>query len=267
MDVRDRVVVVTGGASGIGRALCRSFARHGARAVAVADLDGPGAAAVAAAIEREGGCASAIPTDVSVEADVIELVRRTEADHGPIDLFCSNAGIAVNGGVDTPNEEWERIWSINVMSHVYATRAVLPAMLDRGQGYLLHTASAAGLLTQLGSAPYSVTKHAVVALAEWLAITYGDAGIGVSCLCPQGVRTNMFGNDVESIGAGEALVGRDGVLEPDAVAETVVAGLAEGRFLILPHPEVATYERRRADDRDRWLQGMRRVRAKIQAEQ
>ena len=259
MDVRDRVVVVTGGASGIGRALCHSFARHGARAVVVADLDGPGAAAVVDEIERGGGRAAAILTDVSVERDVVELVRRTEAEYGPIDLFCANAGIVVPGGVDTSNEAWERIWAVNVMSHVYATRAVLPGMLERGEGYLLHTASAAGLLTQLDSASYAVTKHAVVALAEWLAITYGDEGIGVSCLCPQGVRTNMFGGDVESTSA--PLVGRDGVLEPDAVAESVVAGLAVGRFLILPHPEVAIYERRRADDRGRWLQGMRRVRA------
>ncbi|MDQ1372763.1 MAG: hypothetical protein QOJ09_101, partial [Actinomycetota bacterium] len=184
MELRDKVVIVTGGASGIGAALCRRFAAEGARAVVVADLQADAAQVVAGEI---GG--TAMTTNVSVEADVHALVERTVERHGPVDLFCSNAGIAIGGGVEVPDEEWQRIWDINLMAHVYAARAVLPGMLARGEGYLLNTASAAGLLTNLGAAPYAVTKHAAVALAEWLAITHGDAGIRVSVLCPQGVRT------------------------------------------------------------------------------
>ena len=266
MELRGRVAVVTGGASGIGRAMCRAFAERGARAVVVSDVNGAGAEEVAKGIEADGGQALSVRTDVARERDIVELVRQAEEQCGPIDLFCSNAGIVVPGGAEAPDEEWQRIWSVNLMSHVYAARAVLPAMLARGEGYLLHTASAAGLLTQLGSAPYAVTKHAVVALAEWLAITHGDAGVKVSCLCPQAVRTNLLGGE-RPAGARVAAspVTRDGILEPEDVAATVVAGLAEERFLILPHPEVATYERRRADDRDRWLRGMRRVQAQITA--
>lgn len=263
MDVKDRVVVVTGGASGIGRALCRAFAQAGAEAVVVADIDGAGAQAVA---DELGGRARSVQVDVGSEPDIVRLVSSTEEEFGRIDLFCSNAGILVPGGVDVANDAWDRIWHINVLSHIYAARAVLPGMLDRGDGYLLHTASAAGLMTQLGSAPYSVTKHAVVALAEWLSITHGDSGIGVSCLCPQGVWTNMTGGggqrrDASAIAASTA--GADGFLEAEEVAEVVLAALAENRFLILPHPEVATYEQRRAGDRERWLKGMRRVQASL----
>jgi NAD(P)-dependent dehydrogenase (short-subunit alcohol dehydrogenase family) len=263
VDVRDRVVVVTGGASGIGRALCRAFAKAGASAIVVADLDEAGAKAVA---EEFGDRGRAVTTDVGSEPDVVRLVSSTEEEFGRIDLFCSNAGILVPGGVDVANEEWDRIWRINVLSHIYATRAVLPGMLARGEGYLLHTASAAGLLTQIGSAPYSVTKHAVVGLAEWLSITHGDSGIGVSCLCPQGVWTNMTGGGGRRREASEiaaSTAGRDGFLEPEVVADIVLAALAENRFLILPHPEVATYEQRRAGDRERWLSGMRRVQASL----
>ncbi|HET6794822.1 MAG TPA: SDR family NAD(P)-dependent oxidoreductase, partial [Acidimicrobiales bacterium] len=191
MEIRGKVAVVTGAASGIGRALCVAFAEQGAKAVVAADVDSEGAEAVAAEISSGGVGALGVATDVSVEADVQALVRRTEEAFGPIDVFCSNAGIIVVGGVEASDEAWDRIWRINVMSHVYAARAVLPGMLERGSGYLVHTASAAGLLTQLGSAPYSVTKHAVVALAEWLSITHGDAGVRVSCLCPQAVATNL----------------------------------------------------------------------------
>jgi NAD(P)-dependent dehydrogenase (short-subunit alcohol dehydrogenase family) len=248
--------VVTGGASGIGRALCRRFAAGGARVV-VADLDATGAAAVA---EEIGGISAS--TNVGVEADVQALVARAEEAHGPIDLFCSNAGIAITGGVEVPDEDWQRIWDVNVMAHVYAARAVLPGMLARGEGYLLHTASAAGLLTNLGAAPYAVTKHAVVALAEWLAITHGDAGLKVSCLCPQGVRTPMLlgGVDTGDDAAGMLLAG---AIEPEDVAEAVVQGLADERFLILPHPEVATFLQRKAADYDRWLAGMRRLQARV----
>ena len=258
MDLRDRICVVTGGAAGIGRALCRRFAAEGARAVVVVDRDEAGAAATAAAI---GDRAIARAADVTVEADVAGVVERTEAEIGPIDLFASNAGILGYGGIEVDDDAWRRVWAVNVQAHVYAARAVLPRMLARGEGYLLSTASAAGLLSQPGDAPYSVTKHAAVALAEWLAITYGDAGIRVSCLCPMAVDTGMFrGERPETpvgVAAGAAAVG--GVLDPDEVAGVVVAGLRDERFLILPHPEVATYEQRRAADRDRWLAGMRRL--------
>jgi NAD(P)-dependent dehydrogenase (short-subunit alcohol dehydrogenase family) len=254
MELRDKVVVVTGGANGIGRALCRRFAAEGARGVVVADLDGYGAARVA---EEINGLA--VATDVSVEADIIRLVAGATKQYGPIDLFCSNAGIGIDGGAEVGDPDWQRIWQINVMAHVYAARAVLPGMLERGEGYLLQTASAAGLLSQVGSAPYSVTKHAALAFAEWLAITHGDAGIKVSCLCPQGVRTDML----EKARGGAFL--RDGALDPEQVADSVVKGLAEERFLILPHEEVAEYFRRKADDYDRWIRGMRRLQVKIQS--
>ena len=253
MELRDKVVVVTGGASGIGRALAQRFAAEGARGVVVSDRDAEGAAAVAEGIGEAR--AFAVTTDVSVEADVQELVRRTEERYGPIDLFCSNAGIATSGGVEATNEQWQQIWDINLMAHVYAARAVLPAMLARGEGYLLNTASAAGLLTNIGAAPYSVTKHAAVALAEWLAITHGDEGIKVSCLCPQGVRTNMLGN-------GGALLGPTAI-EPEQVADAVVEGLRAETFLILPHPEVKDYLQRKTADYDRWLAGMRRLQARV----
>lgn len=263
MDVRDRVVVVTGGASGIGRALCRASFRAGAEAVVVADVDAAGAEAVA---EEFGGRGRAVATDVAQESDIISLVTSTEEEFGRIDLFCSNAGIIVPGGPEVPDEAWERIWRINVLAHVHAARALLPGMLARGEGYLLNTASAAGLLTQIGSAPYSVTKHAAVGFAEWLSVTYGDRGIGVSCLCPQGVWTNMTGGGGQRRDASEvarSTAGRDGFLEAEEVADIVLEALAENRFLILPHPEVASYEQRRAGDRERWLKGMRRVQAAL----
>ena len=255
MEVKDKVAIVTGGGNGIGRALCKRLAAGGARGVVVADKDERAAMQVA---EEIGGLAVAV--DVSVEADSIRLVEQAIARFGPVDLFCSNAGIGLNGGPEVSNADWERIWQINVMAHVYAARAVLPGMLKRGEGYLLNTASAAGLLTQIGSAPYAVTKHAAVAFAEWLAVTYGDAGIRVSCLCPQGVRTNML-KEAEESGTGFLT---EGALDPEEVAEIVIAGLRLERFLILPHPEVAEYVRRKAGDYDRWLRGMRRLQNKVQ---
>ena len=252
MKLKDKVAVVTGGANGIGRALCRRFAAEGARGVVVADLDAQRAEALAAEING-----IAVTTDVSSEADIINLVNRAAEAYGVIDLFCSNAGIGTPGGADEPNDIWQRIWEVNVMAHVYAARAVIPGMLARGEGYILATASAAGLLTQIGSAPYSVTKHAAVAFAEWLAITHGDAGIRVSCLCPQGVNTDLLRRSAG--GAGEFL--RAGMLEPEQVADAVVKGLDEERFLILPHAEVQEYFRRKATDYDRWLRGMRRLQA------
>ena len=249
MRLAGKHAVVTGGASGIGRALCRRFAAEGARAVTVADRDEAGAKRVAAEI---GGLGLAV--DVADESQVADLVASAEAAHGAIDLFCSNAGILVIGGPEAPDAEWQRIWEVNVMAHVYAARAVLPGMLARGDGYLLNTASAAGLLSQIGSAPYAVTKHAAVAFAEWLSITYGDRGIKVSALCPQAVATGMTAGSERG-----GVAGVDGMLEPEDVAECVVQGLESERFLILPHPTVATYMQRKTADYDRWLAGMRRL--------
>lgn len=254
MELSQSVAVVTGGANGIGRALCERFAAEGARVV-IADVD----LANALELERRIGGA-AIQADVAREADIQRLVQETTRRFGGIDLFCSNAGVGVDGGPEAPDESWRRSWEVNVMAHVYAARAVLPQMLEQKRGYLLQTISAAGLLTQLGSAPYAVTKHAALAFAEWLAITYGDQGIRVSALCPQGVRTNMLLK--AEFGGGAFLL--ESALEPAQVAEAVVQGLAEERFLILPHPEVAEYFRRKANDYDRWLRGMRRLQANVQ---
>jgi len=254
MELRDKVAVVTGGANGIGAALARRFAAEGARAVVVVDLDVTHAEAVAADVHGV-----AFAADVCVEADIVRVARETEQRFGGIDLWCSNAGILFIGGVETPNAQWQKIWDVNVMAHVYAARAALPGMLARGSGYLLHTASAAGLLSQIGSATYSVTKHAVVALAEWLSITHAEQGIKVSVLCPQAVRTNMIAGTEDG-----SVAGVDGVIEPEQVAQVVVEGLADERFLILPHPQVAEYMKRKATDYDRWLGGMRRLQRRFQ---
>jgi NAD(P)-dependent dehydrogenase (short-subunit alcohol dehydrogenase family) len=253
MRLTDKVVVVTGGGNGIGRALCRRFAAEAARAIVVADMNPATAAQVAGEI---GG--TAITCDVSREADVVRLVAGTIARHGGIDLFCSNAGIAVNGDEHTADAEWVRCWDVNVMAHVYAARAVVPHMLERGGGYLLQTVSAAGLLTHPQSATYAVTKHASLAFAEWLSMTYGDRGITVSALCPQGVRTDML-RRAEAEAARRSFL-LDSALEPEQVADDVVKGIEAERFLILPHQEVAEYVRRKATDPDRWLRGMRRLR-------
>jgi NAD(P)-dependent dehydrogenase (short-subunit alcohol dehydrogenase family) len=258
MRIEGKHVVVTGGASGIGRALARRFAAEGARGVVVADLDGSGCATVAAEVKG-----LSVPTDVANEGAMHELVRRAEQAFGPVDLFCSNAGIAITGGVETGDADWERIWKINVMSHVYGARAVLPSMLARGEGYLLQTASAAGLLNQIGSAPYGVTKHAAVGLAEWLAITYGDRGIRVSVLCPQAVRTAMTDAGAAIGDAGLDAARVDGMIEPEDVAAAAIEGLARESFLILPHAEVLTYVRRKADDYDRWIAGMQRFQQRL----
>ncbi|MCG8592260.1 MAG: SDR family oxidoreductase [Proteobacteria bacterium] len=252
MKLEGKHVIVTGGAGGIGRALCLRFAAEGARAVVVADLDGAGAEAAA---KECGG--TGVRVDVADGDDVAALVARAEESHGPVDLFCANAGIGIAGGPEVELDAWQKIWEVNVLSHVHAARAVLPGMLERGSGYILTTASAAGLLSQIGSAPYAVTKHAAVGFAEWLSITYGDRGIGVSVLCPQAVRTAMTAGQ-----EGGGVAGVDGMLEPEAVAEVVVAGLDEERFLILPHPTVLDYMQRKAGDYDRWLRGMCRLQAR-----
>lgn len=257
MELAGKVTVVTGAANGIGEAVVRRFAREGAKVV-VADLDAERAVKVA---EEIG--ALPVSADVSIEADIVNLVERATETYGPIDLFFSNAGIFMGGGVEVSDEEWDRTWRINFMAHVFAARAVLPSMLARGEGYLVSTASAAGLLTNIGAVPYAVTKHAAVALAEWLSVTHGEDGIKVSCLCPQGVLTDML------LGAGDdgaKLLGA-GAITPEEVADAVVDGIGEERFLILPHPEVAEYMRRRAGDHERWLRGMRRVQAAYESTQ
>jgi len=247
MQVMDKIIVVTGGASGIGRALVERFHAEGARHIVVADLDGPGAQAVAASVDGRG---TAI--DVSSETQIRELIENTENDLGPIDLFCSNAGIGIGRGLDEPLEVWQQIWEVNTMAHVFAAKHLVPRMKARGGGYLLNTASAAGLLSQIGSVTYAVTKHAAVALAEWIAITHGRDGIKVSVLCPQAVRTAMTAG-------GPGVAGVDGMLEPEQVADTVIEALADERFLVLPHPEVAEYIKRKTADYDRWLRGMMRL--------
>lgn len=259
MEVTDRVVVVTGAGSGIGATLCRRFHEEGTAGIVVGDIDLPSAEAVA---DEIGGLA--VGVDVSSEADNVAMIAAAEAAYGPVDLLCLNAGIATGGGVDTSNEDWERAWAVNVMSHVYGSRAVLPSMLERGHGHLLHTASAAGLLTNLGAAPYSVTKHAVVALAEWLSITYGDAGIGVSCLAPQFVDTAML-DDLTTISDGFHEFAVDGSITTEQVADAVVEGLRDDRFLILPHSEVADYFIDKATDYERWLGAMRKLQRNLGA--
>jgi NAD(P)-dependent dehydrogenase (short-subunit alcohol dehydrogenase family) len=253
MRLEDKIIVVTGAAGGIGRAMALRFAREGARLVVCSDLNGEGASAVA---QEVGGIAFA--TNVAQEADLQHLIERVESDHGPIDLFCSNAGIGIAGGAEASNEGWQRIWDINVMAHVWAARHLVPRMIARGGGYLLNTASAAGLLSQIGSAPYAVTKHAAVGLAEWLAITHGDQGIKVSVLCPQAVRTNMTAGNPDGVAS------VDGMMEPEDVAEACVVAIAAEDFLILPHPEVLDYMRRKTGDYNRWIGGMRKLNRRFQ---
>jgi NAD(P)-dependent dehydrogenase (short-subunit alcohol dehydrogenase family) len=248
MEVTGRIVVVTGAASGIGRSLARLFAKEGAKLVVCSDLNGEGAKAVA---EEIGGIA--FTTNVAREADIASMIEAVEEGHGPIDLFCSNAGIGVGGGAETPNDQWQRIWDINVMAHVWAARHLVPRMIARGGGYLLNTASAAGLLSQIGSAPYAVTKHAAVALAEWLAITHGDQGIKVSVLAPQAVRTAMTAGNPDGVAS------VDGMIEPEEAALACLRTIQAETFLVLPHPQVLEYMRRKTADYDRWIGGMRRL--------
>ena len=249
MELRDKIIVITGGSGGIGKAMARAFLREGAKAVMLADLN-EGLVKQAAA---EIGC-DGMACDVTNETQIAALVEATETKHGPIDVFCSNAGAGGSGLLtDAHNDVWQRQWELHVMAHVYAARAVLPGMIDRGSGYLMNTASAAGLLAALGSGPYTVTKAAAVKLAEFLAITHGDDGIAVSVLCPQGVNTAMA---PRSLGDGQT----DGIIEPSALADTVVDAMREERFHVLPHPEVEEYVRRKGDNIDRWLHGMQRLR-------
>jgi NAD(P)-dependent dehydrogenase (short-subunit alcohol dehydrogenase family) len=255
MDVKDSVVVVTGGASGIGAALARRFHAEGARTVVVVDRELDAAQTVA---DEVGGVAECV--DVADQAAVSAMVGRILEREGRIDLFCSNAGMTTGVGLDDPDDLFHRAFDVNVMAHVYAARAVVPAMIERGQGYLLNTASAAGLLTSPGDAPYAVTKHAAVGFAEWLAVTYGGRGIGVSVLCPMGVSTPLLmGPLAEGEPGAQAVAASGEIVSAEHVADTVVAALAAGTFLILPHPEVGRYYAQKASDPDRWLGGMRRL--------
>jgi NAD(P)-dependent dehydrogenase (short-subunit alcohol dehydrogenase family) len=262
MELADKIVVVTGGASGIGRAMALRFAEEGARGVVVADLDAAGAERVAGEVGAQGvgvGC------DVASADDNNALIDRAEEEFGPVDLFCANAGIGGGSGME---EGFEQAFAVNTMAHVHAARRLVPGWVERGSGYFLATASAAGMLTQIGSAQYSVSKHAAVAFAEWLSITYGDAGVRVSCLCPMGVNTPLLRAGEESgaeVGrtASQVVQAAGDVLEPEQVADLVVETLREERFLVLPHPEVLEFFRRKAADYDRWLSGMRRLQAAV----
>ncbi|CAN5490191.1 SDR family oxidoreductase [soil metagenome] len=259
MDVAGKIIVVTGGAVGIGRALVERFAKAGAKHVVVVDINESAANAVAASVNGTGRC-----VDVASAAAIAALVEDTERAIGPIDLFCSNAGILPldrdpNNAASTPEAEWTRTWQVNVMAHVHAAAALLPRMIVRKQGYFLQTVSAAGLLSQIGSAAYSTTKHAAIGFAESLAITHRDHGIKVSCLCPQAVQTPMIAGVTKLNGADI-----DGVITAEAVAEATIEGLAKESFLILPHPNVATYIVKKAENYDRWLGGMVKLRRSLQ---
>ncbi len=263
MELNDRVIIITGGGSGIGEALAHAAHREGARHVVVADLDGAAAERVASEV---GGTGVAI--DVRDEAAIVAMVEATESAHGPIDVFVSNAGYVTVGGLEDSNERINHMWDVHVMSHIYAARAVLPSMIARGEGYLLSTASAAGLLTQIGSLAYSITKSAAVSLAEWLSVSHHHQGIGVSVLCPQAVATNIVANSPDLGGDSEigdepedfegGVASGDGVISSADVAQACIDAMREGRFHVLPHPEVQTYVERKATDVDRWLAGMRR---------
>lgn len=259
MELTGANVIITGAASGIGRAVAIAFAAEGAAQLWLADMNDAGTASLAAEI---GANATAVHLDVSDEAATIALVERATAE-APLDLFCANAGIGTGLGLEAPDEVWSRMWSINLMSHVYAARACLPGWLARGQGHLMTTASAAGLLTNLGDAPYTATKHAAVALAEWISITHGDAGIGVSCLCPQGVRTPLVMGGLADDQMAAQVVELMGLIEPEQCAAAVVEGLRADRFLILPHPEVAEYQVNKVTDLGRWMGGMRKLQRRL----
>ena len=249
MEVENKRVIITGSANGIGSSLSRAFKERNVESMILVDLDELNNTKLS---NEVGG----IPykADVGSEDDIIKLVEFAKQEMGGIDIFCSNAGISGAGGLlNTSNEDWNNIWNVNVMSHIHAAKHTLPIMLEQGSGYFMNTASAAGLLTQLGAAGYSVTKSAAVSFAEWLKITYGERGIGVSCLCPQGVRTPMVEDAPEIVGS---LVSIDGLLEPDVVANEVIECIEKDQFLITPHPEVLEYMKIKASDPDRWINGM-----------
>ncbi|MEW2916246.1 SDR family NAD(P)-dependent oxidoreductase [Ruegeria sp. ANG10] len=247
MELRGKTVVVTGTAQGIGKGLAEKFAKDGATVIC-SDIDLRGAKSVASQIGGHG-----LACDVSSEDDIKTLINTVENEIGPIDLFCANAGILTLGSLDVPDQDWDRIWKINVMSHVWTARHMVPRMIARGGGYIMITASAAGLLNQPGAAPYAVTKHAAVGFAEWLSITYGQKGLRVSVLCPQAVRSEMTRGHETSVAA------IDGMLEPEEVADACVSAIQSEQFLVLPHPEVRDYMQQKAGDYDRWLTGMQKL--------
>ena len=252
MDILGKTVAITGGAGGIGIAMAKRFKAEGAAGVIIADLDAAGPAEIAAEIGVTG-----IACDVTSETSIKQLIAGAEAAHGDIDIFCSNAGVFHLGDENAPDDQWQLNWDVHVMAHIYAARDLAPKMAARGGGYLVNTSSAAGVLTHIDSATYSVTKHAAVAFAEWLSITYGDRGVKISVLCPQAVRTAMIaGREGETASI-------DGIMEPETLADAMIANMAREEFYILPHKEVREYMRRRAFDPERWLGGMRRLRAKI----
>ncbi len=253
MDLEDKVIIVTGAGSGIGEALARRFAKDSPAGLVLADLNMTAVEGVAKDIGAVG-----MHADVSDPDANRKLIEETEGRFGPIDLFCANAGIGFAGDEQTDPSEWDRMWQVNLRSHVHAAKHLIPGWVARGEGYFLSTASAAGLLTNLKAAQYSVTKHAAVAFAEWLSVTYGDAGIKVSCLCPMGVNTPF----VQSASEFEDLLGPH-LIEPEAVADVVVDGLADERFLILPHPDVERFFQNRANDYDRWIRGMRKLQRSV----
>jgi len=255
MLVKDKIIVVTGAGSGIGKALVKKFCSAGARSVVAVDIN----AAAARATAAEFDCV-AMSADVTKEDDVIRVIEDTEKDIGPIDLYCNNAGVAAGASEQSPNAEWQFIWEVNVMSHVYSARHLVPRMLQRGGGYFLNTASAAGLLNQIGGAAYGTTKHAAVGFAEWLALTYRHQGIKVSMLCPQAVRTAMTANPDDQ---GTMAASGDGMMEPDQLADIVVEHLSRDAFLILTHEEVKVYMQRKSSDYDRWIAGMNRLQQKL----
>lgn len=249
MDLKGKVIIITGAANGIGAAMARRFAQEQPEKLILADIDEAGLEKMAAELD----CAVAFPCNMSKETDIQRLVSETEAAHGRIDLFCGNAGIFRLGGVNTTDEDFGLVWDINVQSHIWAARAALPKMLERGEGYFLITASAAGMLTQLGSLSYSVSKHAALSIAEWLAITHGHQGIKVSALCPQAVESNM------TAGTDGSVAGVDGMLPAADVADCVVDTIDKEEFLVLPHPNVKKYFQNKANDYDRWVGGMQKL--------
>ncbi len=251
MEIAGKVAVVTGAAGGIGEAVARAFHASGVTGLTLVDID-----QVRLEVVADSLGAHAVVADLGQQSEVERVVAETEEHFGPVDIFFSNAGILTMGGAEVATEDWQNIWDINVMAHIHAARAVLPSMIDRGDGYLLSTASAAGLLSQIGSAPYSVTKAAAVSFAEWLSITHGEQGIKVSVLCPQAVATPM----TEGVEGG-GVAGTDGLISAEFVADCVVQAMRDEKFLILPHPEVAKYAERKGADRQRWIGGMRRLQA------
>jgi NAD(P)-dependent dehydrogenase (short-subunit alcohol dehydrogenase family) len=264
MELEGRHVVVTGAANGIGRALARRFHAEGARVVASDQAAGALTAVVDALNESRPRSAVAVAVDIGTEGGNQQLVGMAEDSFGPIDLFLANAGVAVGTDLSTTEADWELAFNVNIHAHRWAAKYLLPGWLARGEGYFCSTASAAGLLSQIGSAPYSLTKHAAVAFAEWMSITYGDGGVRVSCLCPQGVNTNMLNQGMSgSSGPGDVVRASGAVLEPEQVAQIAVSVIRDETFLILPHPEVLTYLQRKTGDYDRWLAGMRKLQARI----